>query len=216
MRIDWDVPIEVDDGLVLRADVFRPDDDEGHPVLVTYGPYAKGLHFQDGYADQWKLMVSAHPDVAAASSNRYQALGAAGPREVGAARIRLPARGLARCRRLARGRRSLLRPRDRGLLPMHRVGGRAALEQRTDRTQRNLLLRDHQWQVAARRPPHLAAICPWEGAADWYRDSARHGGILCTFSDNWYGHQVEPSSTEPASAADASARPANWSRAPRR
>ena len=24
MRIDWDVPITMDDGLVLRADVFRP------------------------------------------------------------------------------------------------------------------------------------------------------------------------------------------------
>ena len=24
MRIDWDVPIEMDDGVVLRADVFRP------------------------------------------------------------------------------------------------------------------------------------------------------------------------------------------------
>ena len=24
MRIDWDVPITMDDGLVVRADVFRP------------------------------------------------------------------------------------------------------------------------------------------------------------------------------------------------
>ena len=24
MRIEWDVPITMDDGLVLRADVFRP------------------------------------------------------------------------------------------------------------------------------------------------------------------------------------------------
>ena len=24
MRIDWDVPIAMDDGLVLRADIFRP------------------------------------------------------------------------------------------------------------------------------------------------------------------------------------------------
>ncbi len=24
MRIDWDVPVEMDDGVVLRADVFRP------------------------------------------------------------------------------------------------------------------------------------------------------------------------------------------------
>ena len=26
MRIDWDVPIPMDDGIVLRADVFRPLD----------------------------------------------------------------------------------------------------------------------------------------------------------------------------------------------
>ena len=25
MKIEWDVPITMDDGLVLRADVFRPD-----------------------------------------------------------------------------------------------------------------------------------------------------------------------------------------------
>ena len=24
IQIDWDVPIEMDDGVVLRADVFRP------------------------------------------------------------------------------------------------------------------------------------------------------------------------------------------------
>ena len=27
-----------------------------------------------------------------------------------------------------------------------------------------------QWRVAALRPPHLAAICPWEGYVDYYRD----------------------------------------------
>ncbi len=26
MRIDWDIPIEMDDGLILRADIFRPED----------------------------------------------------------------------------------------------------------------------------------------------------------------------------------------------
>ena len=43
MRIEWDVPIKADDGVVLRADVFRPLGDGKHPVLVSYGPYAKGL-----------------------------------------------------------------------------------------------------------------------------------------------------------------------------
>jgi hypothetical protein len=31
----------------------------------------------------------------------------------------------------------------------------------------------------ALQPPHLAAMCIWEGAADWYRDMTHHGGILC-------------------------------------
>ncbi len=34
-----------------------------------------------------------------------------------------------------------------------------------------------QWMIAAQRPPHLAAICPWEGVSDVYRDLAFHGGI---------------------------------------
>ena len=33
MRIDWDVPIEVDDGLVLKADVLRPDSPSRYPEL---------------------------------------------------------------------------------------------------------------------------------------------------------------------------------------
>ena len=32
MRIEWDMPIEMDDGLVLRADIFRP---------VKHGPLSR-------------------------------------------------------------------------------------------------------------------------------------------------------------------------------
>ena len=43
MRIDWDVPITMDDGLVVRADVFRPIKEgkyPGHPHLwpLRQGP----------------------------------------------------------------------------------------------------------------------------------------------------------------------------------
>ncbi|WP_369139030.1 CocE/NonD family hydrolase [Modestobacter versicolor] len=34
-----------------------------------------------------------------------------------------------------------------------------------------------QWRVAELNPPHLAAINPWEGWNDTYREVARHGGI---------------------------------------
>ena len=39
MRIDWDVPIEMNDGVVLRANVYRPDDNGKYPVIMSYGPY---------------------------------------------------------------------------------------------------------------------------------------------------------------------------------
>jgi uncharacterized protein len=34
-----------------------------------------------------------------------------------------------------------------------------------------------QYLVASLQPPHLAAINPWEGFSDWYREFAYHGGI---------------------------------------
>ncbi len=34
-----------------------------------------------------------------------------------------------------------------------------------------------QWMAASLQPPHLSAICPWEGFTDMYRDVAYHGGI---------------------------------------
>ena len=36
MRIDWDCPIEMDDGLVLRADIFYPINKGKFPVTVSY------------------------------------------------------------------------------------------------------------------------------------------------------------------------------------
>ncbi len=38
MHIDWDVPIAMDDGIVLRADVFRPRAAGRYPVILSYGP----------------------------------------------------------------------------------------------------------------------------------------------------------------------------------
>ena len=61
MQIGWDVPIGMDDGLVLRADLFRPLGAGRHPAIFTYGPYAKGLAFQEGYPSAWQRMVSEHP-----------------------------------------------------------------------------------------------------------------------------------------------------------
>jgi hypothetical protein len=46
MHIDWDMPIVMDDGLVLRADISDPSMKGKFPVILSYGPYGKGLAFQ--------------------------------------------------------------------------------------------------------------------------------------------------------------------------
>ena len=49
----------------------------------------------------------------------------------------------------------------------------------------------NQWKAAALQPPHLAAICPWEGHWDHYRDSSHHGGIFSnSFTAAWWPRQV--------------------------
>jgi len=52
MIIERDVPVPVDDGNILRADVFRPADGKPAPVIMTLGPYGKGVRYKDGFAPQ--------------------------------------------------------------------------------------------------------------------------------------------------------------------
>jgi hypothetical protein len=71
MKIEWDVPITMDDGLVLRADVFRPPSEGRCPAIMSYGPYGKGLAFQDGYKIAWEIMSRENRDAVSGTSNAY-------------------------------------------------------------------------------------------------------------------------------------------------
>ena len=82
MHIDWDIPIEMEDGIVLRADVFRPAREGRYPVILSYGPYAKGLSFQDGYKGNWARLIKAAPE-ARRLDQQVSELGTCRSREVG-------------------------------------------------------------------------------------------------------------------------------------
>jgi uncharacterized protein len=56
MIIERDIGIRMDDGLVIRADVFRPDSPGPHPVVMTLGPYGKGVPYRVGYKPQWEWL----------------------------------------------------------------------------------------------------------------------------------------------------------------
>jgi hypothetical protein len=191
MVIDWDVSITMDDGLILRADVFRPTKAGRYPIILSYGPYAKWLAFQDGYPTAWDIMVREHPDVATNSTNHYQSWEVADPEKWvpdGYVIVRVDSRGAGRSPGFIdpfspRETRDIYhciewaaeQPWSSGKVGMAGISYYAI----------------NQWQVAELQPPHLAAICIWEGAADWYRDKNHHGGILCSFQVNWYDMQVK-------------------------
>ena len=46
--------------------------DGTYPVILSYGPYAKGLSFQEGYKSHWARLTKAAPEVLQGSSNKYQ------------------------------------------------------------------------------------------------------------------------------------------------
>ncbi|MDH0683005.1 CocE/NonD family hydrolase [Achromobacter animicus] len=190
MIVEWDVAIAMDDGLTLRADVFRPRGDERVPVLLSYGPYGKGLAFQEGYPTAWEIMAREHPDTVTGTSNRYQNWETADPEKWvphGYALLRIDSRGAGR----SPGYLDPHSPREiddivqciawaaqqpwsNGKVGMSGISYYAS----------------NQWRAAARRPQGLAAICVWEGYHDRYRDATRHGGMLCSFSRNWAEMQV--------------------------
>jgi predicted acyl esterase len=191
MIIDWDAPIPMDDGLILRADIFRPEKPGKYPVILSYGPYAKGLAFQEGYPSAWQKMVSEHPDVPYGSSNLFQNWEVVDPEKwvpEGYTCVRVDSRGCGR----SPGYIDHFSPRETddfyqciewaGVQPWS--NGKVGLSGVS-------YFGINQWQVASRNPPHLAAMCIWEGAADWYRDMTHHGGILSTFWANWYDMQVK-------------------------
>ena len=191
MQIDWDAPITMDDGIVLRADIFRPPGDGRYPVILTYGPYAKGLDFRQGYPSNWARLIKAAPEVLEGSSGRYQNWEVVDPEKWvpdGYAIVRVDSRGAGRSpgylrhneAREARDQHACIewagtQPWSSGKVGLNGISYYAS----------------NQWRAAATQPPHLSAICVWEGWVDNYRDSVRHGGIACDFRRNWQIRQVK-------------------------
>jgi uncharacterized protein len=191
MRIDWDVPIAMDDGVVVRADIFRPIEEGRYPVILTYGPYGKGLDFKEGYTTAYEILERDYPDSLQNTTAKYMNWEVVDPEKWvpdGYVCIRIDSRGAGRSEGFmeVQGPRETrdiysciewagVQPWSNGKVGMNGISYYAS----------------NQWRVAALQPPHLAAMCVWEGYSDYYRDNNRHGGMLCVFRRNWQEMQVK-------------------------
>jgi predicted acyl esterase len=194
MRIEWDVPITMDDGIVLRADIFRPVNDGKYPAILTYGAYGKGVAFQEGFKTAWDKMVADYPETTRGTTSKYQVFELVDPERWvpdGYVVIRVDARGCGRSPgymdlKSFRETKDIyaciewaaVQPWCTGKVGMNGISYYAT----------------NQWYVASMQPPHLAAICVWEGAGDYYRENTHHGGILCNFFVSmypWAVHRIQ-------------------------
>jgi X-Pro dipeptidyl-peptidase (S15 family) len=71
--IQHDVEVPMRDGVVLRANVYRPADDDRYPVLLSRQPYNKDLNINLMYADPVRLAAHGYSRELVA---RLQAVGA--------------------------------------------------------------------------------------------------------------------------------------------
>ena len=191
MKVDWDVPIRMDDGIEVRADIFRPIADGKYPVIITYGPYAKYLHFEQLYKTCWDRMIETFPEVGDGSTNQFQSWEVVDPEKWvpdGYICIRVDSRGCGR----SPGYVELWSAREAQDFATC-IDWAGVQEWSNGKVGINGIsyYGMNQWQVAALQPKHLAGICIWEGANDFYRDLSHHGGILCNFIENWYDMQVK-------------------------
>ena len=188
-----DVRIRVRDGIELAADVFRPDDGQAAPVIMTLGPYAKDVHFRD------------HPGGAAV----YPSMAEQGPLmhwetvnpewwvPQGYAVVRVDARGTGH----SPGSRTMLsRGEAQDFYDCIEWAGAQPWSTGRVAVMGISYFAINAWRVAALRPPSLAAIVPWEGAVDSYRDIQRHGGM---FSSGFIGRWSDNLAREQGEAARA-------------
>lgn len=167
-----DVAVTLRDGVTIYVDVFRPANTEKVPVIIAWSPYGKS----GGTAPRTTAL--------------YDVLGINNGMLSGLAKFEGPdpaywcAKGYAVCNPDARG-------------VAHSEGDISMIGRQEAKDCHDLIewlavqdwcnskvamsgtsyLAFSQWFTAAEQPPHLAAINPWEGLSDAYRDLCMRGGM---------------------------------------
>jgi uncharacterized protein len=176
MIYDYNVGIPARDGTVLRANIYRPVGSGTFPVIMSLGPYGKDRHLADrapqlarelggGPFVNWET-----PDPDWWVANNYVV-------------VRIDSRGSGESP-------GFLAPFSQLIAQDYYDAIEWAAAQNWCTGKVGTLGVSYygasQWAAAALKPPHLAAMIPWEAFSDAYRDLYRHGGILNNKFVEWW------------------------------
>ena len=176
MICEYDVAVTMRDGVKLYVDIFRPKADGNYPVVLAWAPYGKHAGAQDYYATlkgcgQSKALHSEYA--------RFEGPDPANWCPYGYVIIYVDPRGAWG----SEGDLTFMSPQEAldGYDMVEWAGTQAWSNGKVGMNGVSYLGWS-QWKIAAMNPPHLAAINPWEGVSDFYRELCFHGGIRSNFT----------------------------------
>ena len=169
--LERDVPIRLRDGVTIYADVFRPVGNDVCPAILAWSPYGKEIGGQ--MLDDVPLR-SGVPLDATSGLEKFEGPDPAYWVAHGYAVVNPDKRGayMSEGNLLYWGHEDALDGCDviEWIASQKWCNGKVGMSG-------NSWLTVSQWFIAAERPEHLAAIAPWEGFCDHYRESGTRGGI---------------------------------------
>jgi len=176
---DRDVAISLRDGIVIYADIYRPAEVTGPlPTILVWSPYGKHEGFLTFEDFPFRAGV---PQSRLSGLEKFEGPDPAWWCPRGYAVIQPDARGAY----MSEGKLHVWDQQEgrdgadvvEWIAAQHWSNGRIGMAGTS-------WLGIAQWFVGAERPPHLAAIAPWEAMDDAYRTSFFDGGIgEATFTD---------------------------------
>jgi predicted acyl esterase len=177
--VERDLPVRMRDGIVLRANVYRPLGEGPFPVVLSVHPYGKDRvprrRRRGGWSlnPQFRIMNQPAP-FSISSLTGWEAPDPVWWTKHGYVVVNADSRGAG----TSEGTGSLFSQQEAE--DAHDViewaGTQAWSSGRVGMLGVSYLAIS-QYRVAALGPPHLHAICPWEGFTDAYRDFMTPGGV---------------------------------------
>lgn len=169
--LERDVPVTLRDGVTIYTDVFRPVAEGRYPAIMAWSPYGKevGGQMLDDVPGR-----SGVPLNATSGLEKFEGPDPAYWVAKGYAVVNPDKRGayMSEGNLLYWGHEDALDGCDviEWIASRPWCNGKIGMSG-------NSWLTVSQWFIAAEQPEHLAAIAPWEGFCDHYRESGTRGGI---------------------------------------
>jgi putative CocE/NonD family hydrolase len=161
VRVDNGVPMEMRDGTLLRADVYRPDDRAKHPAILTRTPYNRQMALDFSFLPVYEAVLAGYAVVIQSLRGTFDSGGKSG---LGDIMLTLEGTdGYDSVEWLA------VQPWCDGSIGT--AGG----------SYMGLL----QWITARENPPHLKAMAPWISGSGGTEPSRNNGIVNLGVALNW-------------------------------